>query len=92
MAKLRERFPFELVITVGDNIYGGDRPQDMQKKFELPYKALLDGGVKFYASLGNHDDRGTGPLRIVQHGWPDVLHVQGPDGRTSGSLPSRPTT
>ena len=29
----------------------------MQRKFEQPYKALLDGGVKFYASLGNHDDR-----------------------------------
>jgi predicted MPP superfamily phosphohydrolase len=57
MAKLRARFPFEFVITVGDNIYGGDRPQDMRKKFELPYKALLDNGVKFYASLGNHDDR-----------------------------------
>jgi hypothetical protein len=57
MAKLRARFPFELVITVGDNIYGGERPQDMQRKFEQPYKALLDGGVKFYASLGNHDDR-----------------------------------
>ena len=57
MAKLRARFPFEFVITVGDNIYGGDRPQDMKRKFELPYKALLDGGVKFYASLGNHDDR-----------------------------------
>ena len=52
----------------------------MKRKFELPYKALLDGGVKFYASLGNHDDRGTGPLRAVQHGWPDVLHVQGADG------------
>ena len=22
----------------------------------MPYKALLDDGVKFYASLGNHDD------------------------------------
>jgi 3',5'-cyclic AMP phosphodiesterase CpdA len=57
MAKLRARFPFEMVITVGDNIYGSERPQDMVRKFELPYKALLDAGVKFYASLGNHDDR-----------------------------------
>src|SRR5436190_1138899 len=24
---------------------------------ELPYKGLLDAKVKFYASLGNHDDR-----------------------------------
>jgi predicted MPP superfamily phosphohydrolase len=57
MAKLRAGFPFELVITVGDNIYGGERPQDMKRKFEAPYKTLLDAGVKFYASLGNHDDR-----------------------------------
>jgi hypothetical protein len=57
MVKLRARFLFELVVTVGDNIYGGERPQDMRHKFEDPYKALLDGGVKFYASLGNHDDR-----------------------------------
>ena len=57
MAKLHERFPFELVITVGDNIYGGRGPDNMKRKFEAPYKALLDAGVKFYASLGNHDDR-----------------------------------
>jgi len=57
MAKLLARFPYELVITVGDNIYGSERPQDMKRKFEEPYKPLLDAGVKFYASLGNHDDR-----------------------------------
>lgn len=57
MFKIRAAFPYELVITVGDNIYGGERPQDMKRKFEDPYKALLDAGVKFYASLGNHDAR-----------------------------------
>ena len=57
MAKLRERFPFELVVTVGDNIYGSDNPTSFRRRFEEPYKALLDGGVKFYASLGNHDTR-----------------------------------
>src|ERR671923_1666140 len=57
MAKLLKTCPFEFVITVGDNIYGGERPQDMKRKFEEPYKALLDSGVKFYASLGNHDER-----------------------------------
>ena len=51
------RFPFETVVMMGDNIYGSDRPQDYRAKFELPYKALLDKGVKFYASLGNHDSR-----------------------------------
>jgi hypothetical protein len=57
MARVRQRFPFEFVITVGDNIYGSERPQDFAKKFDIPYKPLLDAGVKFYASLGNHDAR-----------------------------------
>ena len=51
----RRQFPFEFVIMLGDNIYGGHDPIDYENKFELPYKALLDAGVKFYAALGNHD-------------------------------------
>jgi len=57
MAKFQKRFKYEIVVLVGDNLYGGERPQDFHKKFEVPYKALLDAGVKFYASLGNHDSR-----------------------------------
>lgn len=57
MAVLHQRFKYELVVLVGDNIYGSERPQDFKKKFEDPYKPLLDAGVKFYASLGNHDAR-----------------------------------
>ncbi|MDO8501093.1 MAG: metallophosphoesterase [Gemmatimonadaceae bacterium] len=57
MAKLHERFKYEIVVTVGDNLYGSERPQDFQKKFEIPYKPLLDAGVKFYGALGNHDAR-----------------------------------
>ena len=57
MAILHGRFKYELVVLVGDNLYGAERPQDFQKKFEVPYKPLLDAGVKFYASLGNHDAR-----------------------------------
>ncbi len=51
----RQRFPFEFVIALGDDLYGGSEPSDYEKKFERPYKALLDAGVKFYAVLGNHD-------------------------------------
>jgi hypothetical protein len=57
MAVWYQRFKFPLVVMMGDNIYGSDRPQDFVKKFEAPYKALLDAGVKFYATLGNHDSR-----------------------------------
>jgi predicted MPP superfamily phosphohydrolase len=53
---MRAKFPFEFVVMVGDNLYGGNSPKDYDNKFAIPYKPLLDGGVKFYAALGNHDD------------------------------------
>ena len=52
----RQKVKFEFVLLLGDNIYGSERPQDFVRKFEAPYKATLDAGVKFYAALGNHDD------------------------------------
>src|SRR4051794_36332677 len=57
MLQWYSRFQFPFVVMMGDNIYGSDRPQDFVKKFETPYKGLIDKGVKFYASLGNHDSR-----------------------------------
>src|SRR6266850_2013391 len=50
------KFPFEFVIMVGDNLYGGNSPKDYDQKFAIPYKPLLDNDIKFYAALGNHDD------------------------------------
>ena len=55
MVKARAVFPFEFVLTVGDNIYTGSRPSDYDNAFAVPYKPLLDAGVPFYATLGNHD-------------------------------------
>jgi hypothetical protein len=52
----RAQFPYEFVLMMGDNLYGSEGPSAYQKKFERPYKPLLDAGVKFYAALGNHDD------------------------------------
>jgi len=56
METYRQKINFDFVIMLGDNIYGGHSPADFTRKFELPYKPLLDAGVKFYASLGNHDN------------------------------------
>jgi hypothetical protein len=56
LANVRGRFPFEFAILLGDNLYGRENPRDYNRKFEAPYKPLIDAGVKFYASLGNHDD------------------------------------
>ena len=51
----RQAFPFEFVVMVGDNLYGTDNTGSFERKFEIPYKPILDAGVKFYAALGNHD-------------------------------------
>jgi hypothetical protein len=56
LTEFRRQFPFDTVVMMGDNIYGSQKPIDFKKKFEDPYKALLDTGVKFFACLGNHDD------------------------------------
>ena len=62
------RFPFDMVIMLGDNLYGSQRPADFAQKFERPYKPLLDAGVKFYASLGNHDRTSNDQYRLFNMG------------------------
>jgi 3',5'-cyclic AMP phosphodiesterase CpdA len=55
MLAARAAFPFELVLLLGDNMYGRQEPEDFVRKFERPYERLLAAGVLFYAALGNHD-------------------------------------
>jgi 3',5'-cyclic AMP phosphodiesterase CpdA len=57
MIAARREFPFEMVLMLGDNIYGRQDPQAFVEKFEEPYRPLLEAGVRFYASLGNHDNQ-----------------------------------
>ena len=58
LAKTMEAFyhrqPYEIVLMLGDNIYGGGNRKSLRLCFEKPYEKLLDSGVEFYASLGNH--------------------------------------
>lgn len=42
---------FSFVLMLGDNLYH----DDYQGEFSVPYQGLLERGVLFYASLGNHD-------------------------------------
>jgi len=55
MVEAHTTFPFDLVLMLGDNMYGSQQPADFVKKFERPYERLLKDGVRFYATLGNHD-------------------------------------
>jgi hypothetical protein len=67
MWNARRAFPFDLVLALGDNMYGRQGPQDLKDKFELPYARLLQAGVIFHAALGNHDkpdNRHYGPFNM----------------------------
>lgn len=55
MARYHAVFPYEFVLMLGDNMYGGESAKDFEKKFSGPYNELLNNEVKFYAALGNHD-------------------------------------
>ena len=56
MVRYHKSFPYEFVLLMGDNMYGSEKAIDYRNKFEDVYKPLLDGKVKFYATLGNHDE------------------------------------
>ena len=55
MLAARQRFAFDTVLMLGDNIFGSKGRSSLQRKFERPYSDLLKS-VKFYAALGNHDE------------------------------------
>jgi hypothetical protein len=68
MEAYRQAVGFSFVLMLGDNIYGGDSPGDFVRKFEQPYKPLLDAGVNFYASLGNHDNPDESHYKLFNMG------------------------
>ena len=37
LAATRAKFPFDFVVMVGDNIYGGNTAKDYDRKFAAPY-------------------------------------------------------
>jgi hypothetical protein len=57
MVQYHAAYPFEFVLMLGDNMYGGESAKDFEVKFAAPYRHLLNNQVKFYAALGNHDQR-----------------------------------
>jgi hypothetical protein len=41
MVSFRQQFRYDLVLMVGDNFYGPQRPSDLEQKFVRPYRPLL---------------------------------------------------
>ena len=55
MCRWRRRHDFDFVVTTGDNIYPNADPARFDSQFFAPYACLLDDGVEWHATLGNHD-------------------------------------
>lgn len=55
MCRWRDRRPFDLVVTTGDNVYDSGHPSRFDEVFFEPYGCLLQAGVRFRSTLGNHD-------------------------------------
>ena len=76
MDAYRQQFDYRFVLMAGDNIYEGPAtPEDYRTKFETPYKPLLDAGVRFFATLGNHDDPRQVDYPPLQHAGASLLHL-----------------
>lgn len=78
MCLWREKHPFDLVLTTGDNIYPRGQPEFIEEKFLEPMNCLLSDGVRFRASLGNHDietDNGRAQLEEPAFGMPARNYV-----------------
>jgi len=76
MARYRQAFPFEFALLVGDNMYGSEKANDFKRKFEDVYRPLLDGGVKFYASLGNHDESNQRFYNLFNMNGEEYYHLK----------------
>ena len=55
MTQTYRELPYEHLLTVGDNVYGGDVVDRADDVISKPYKPIFDAGVEFHPSLGNHD-------------------------------------
>jgi len=55
MCSYRRKHPFDHVLTTGDNVYPDGDPKRFAAAFFQPFECLLSAGVRFHASLGNHD-------------------------------------
>ncbi len=60
---------WEFVLMLGDNIYDDGNPRFFDRKFKNVYRNLAAAGVKFHATLGNHD-------RISPAGRQGMVQVQ----------------
>ena len=92
MVAWHDRLPYELVLMLGDNVYGafwgGGNEKDFEEKFDRPYAELLRRGVVFRAALGNHDTRAGDGQDLIEAR--DRFHIDGPQGYYSFTAGTQP--
>lgn len=81
MGEYHQQYPFNTVLMAGDNIYTNGESSKITKNFENPYQDLLDRGVNFYATLGNHDIRAD---KIGQNNIKENFQVTYPEFNMEG--------
>jgi hypothetical protein len=84
MLAWHKRQPFQLVLMLGDNIYGGawlgkgGKSKDFAAQFDLPYGELRARGVLFRAAIGNHDAETRDGQYLIES--KDRFHIEGAEG------------
>ena len=76
MVNVRAKFPFDLVIMLGDNMYGSQRPVDFVNKFEKPYRPAVGSGGDLSSFAWQPRSTRERVLQAVQHERPALLHVR----------------
>lgn len=59
MAEVDRKTPFDFAVSTGDNMYVPYSEGVFQRVFENPYRALIERGVAFFQTVGNHDMEGS---------------------------------
>lgn len=84
MIEWRGEHPFSTVIMLGDNIYGGvlgargGNRALFSERFDKQYQSLVQEGVRFFATLGNHDMETRKGADMVAD--KKRFNIQGPEG------------
>lgn len=95
MIEWRKNHPYNIVLTLGDNIYGdwrksGGYRELFAQRFDRYYYPLMNQGVEFYAALGNHDlETSYGIHEILDKARFHILRKEGyysftPDKQVNG--------
>ena len=49
------RYPLRFVVLLGDNVYSAGQKAGLATRFDRVYEPIMERGVDFHATLGNHD-------------------------------------